>query len=168
MKRQKGESTVLQSEDKVTPLSVQEMMMAEKEIFKHVQRDSFPKEVLSVKPIKKSSTIYKLDPRNVDGLLRAGGRLRHAPIESDAKYPVILPKRHHVVELIIREYHEMSGHSGLDYVLSLLRQRFWIIKARSTIRRVLNSCFNCRRRQAPVGTQKMADLPEDRVTPNHG
>lgn len=51
-------------------------------------------------------------------------------------------------------------------VLSLLRQRYWIVKARSTIRRVLNSCFSCRRRQAPVGTQKMADLPEDRVTPN--
>ena len=166
MKRQRGESTVLQPEHKVIPLSVDEMMIAEKEILKHVQRDSFPEEVLTLKPIKKPSTIYKLDPRKVDGLLRVGGRLRHAPIETEAKYPVILPKRHHVVELIIREYHEISGHSGLEYVLSLLRQRYWIVKARSTIRRVLNSCFSCRRRQAPVGTQKMADLPEDRVTPN--
>ena len=34
------------------------------------------------------------------------------------------------------------------------------------MRRVLSRCFSCKRRQAPVGTQKMADLPLDRVTPD--
>ena len=165
-RRAEGQSTILQHGTKLIPLSVEEMNLAEKEILKNVQRESFPDEVLNPSLIKKSSTIVKLDPKMVHGLLRVGGRLRHAPIETDAKYPIILPKRHHVTELIIREYHEKCGHSGLEYVLSLLRQRFWIIKARSNIRRLLDSCFNCRRRQAPVGSQKMADLPKDRVTPN--
>lgn len=66
--------------------------------------------------------------------------------------------------LIIQHYHLASGHSGREYVLSLLRNKFWIIKANSAVRRLLSGCFSCRRRQAPVIQQKMADLPEDRVT----
>ena len=136
-RRAEGQSTILQHGNKLIPLSVEEMNLAEKEILKNVQRESFPDEVLNPSLIKKSNTIVKLDPKMVHGLLRVGGRLRHAPIEADAKYPIILPKRHHVTELIIREYHEKCGHSGLKYVLSLLRQRFWIIKVRSNIRRLL-------------------------------
>ena len=142
------------------------MDLAEKEILKNVQRESFPEEVLNPSLLKKSSTIIKLDPKMVDGLLRIRGQLRHTPIKADAKYSIILPKRHHVNELLIREYHEKCGHSGLEYVLLLLRQRFWIIKARSNICRLIDACFNCRRQQAPTGIQKLAGLPKDQVTPN--
>ena len=162
-RRAEGQSTILQHGNKLVPLSVEEMDLSEKEILKNVQRESFPEEVLNPSMIKRSSTIVKLDAKMIDGLLRVGGQLRHAPIESDAKYPIILPK---LTELLIREYHEKCDHSGLEYVLSQLRQRFWIVKARSSIRRVLDSCFSSRRRQAPFGTQKMADLPKDRVTPD--
>ena len=162
--RRNGGSTVSQTKDAITPLSIEEMRYAETEVLKQVQKESFSEE-LSAKSIKKSSPIYKLDAIKEEGLLRVGGRLRHAPIEPHAKHPVILPKQHHVVDLIVRHYHEICGHSGLEYVLSMTRQHFWIIKARRTIRRILDSCFDCRRRQASVGTQKMADLPEDRVTP---
>ncbi|KAL9986303.1 hypothetical protein ACROYT_G000434 [Oculina patagonica] len=86
--------------------------------------------------VKKSSSIVKLDPELRDGLLCVGGRLRRAPIEEEQWHPVILPKKHHVVDLIIRHYHLLSGHSGQE------------------------------RRQAPVGAQKMSDLPADRVTPD--
>ena len=33
------------------------------------------------------------------------------------------------------------------------------------VRKLLANCFSCRRRQAPVCSQKMADLPRERVTP---
>ena len=48
--------------------------------------------------VKKSSPIYKLDPVQVDEILCVGGRLRHAPILEEANHPVLLPKKHHVVE----------------------------------------------------------------------
>lgn len=79
---------------------------------------------------------------------------------------MILPKKHHVVDLIIRHYHLLSGHSGQEYVLSLIRKSVWIIKGRVAVRRVCNQCFGCRRTHAPVGAQKMSDLPADRVTPD--
>ena len=74
-------------------------------------------------------------------------------------------KQHHIAELIILHYHQMSGHSGLEYVLSSTRQKYWIIKARVLICKKIIDCFDCRRRQSPVGEQRMADLPKSRVTP---
>lgn len=36
----------------------------------------------------------------------------------------------------------MSGHSGLEYVLSSTWQKYWIIKARVLIRKKINDCFD--------------------------
>ncbi|XP_073230045.1 uncharacterized protein [Porites lutea] len=167
-----------------SPISVEEMHSAEIEVLKYVQRQCFREELACLQgkeskvelkksvrarrtgAVKKSSSIANLDPELRDGLLCVGGRLRHAPIEQEQRHPVILPKKHHVVDLIVRHYHLLSGHSGQEYVLSLIRKSYWIIKGRVAVRRVVNRCFSCRRRQAPFKTQKMADLPADRVTPN--
>ena len=181
--RKEGTAKVLVSEIP-SPISVEEMHSAEIEVLKYVQRQCFREELVCLQgkeskvelkksvrarrtgSVKKSSSIAKLDPELRDGLLCVGGRLRHAPIEQEQRHPVILPKKHHVVDLIVRHYHLLSGHSGQEYVLSLIRKSYWIIKGRVAVRRVVNRCFSCRRRQAPFKTQKMADLPADRVTPN--
>ncbi|XP_015754706.1 PREDICTED: uncharacterized protein LOC107334287 [Acropora digitifera] len=169
---------------KVSPISVEEMHSAEIEVLKYVQRQSFSEELVCLldkesevelkksvrascaRSVKNSSSIAKLDPVLRDGLLCVGGRLRRAPIEQEQRHPVILPKKHHVVHLIVRHCHLLSGHSGQEYVLSLIRKSYWIIKGRVAVRRVLSRCFSCRRRQALFGAQKMADLPAERVTPD--
>ena len=159
------------------------MKTAEVEIFKHVQKQSFVEELrltqnekkercdppvakrMKTRVVKKSSPIYKFNPVIVNGLLCVVGRLSRAPIQEESKHPLILPKRRHVVDLIVRHYHLISGHSGKDHVLSLIREKLWIVNARVTVRSVINNCFDCQRRQSPVGVQKMADLPADRVNP---
>ena len=168
---------------RIEPITVEEMNKAEREILIHVQRESFKEEIVTLKAasvkagregvarpskaqVKKSSRIFKLDPQLTDVLLRVGGRLEKAPVQLDAKHPIILPASHHVVHLIVSFYHSTSGHSGTEHVLSMIRERFWTVKARATVKKTLNDCFSCRKRQAPVGEQKMADLPLDRVTPN--
>jgi len=50
--------------------------------------------------------------------------------------------------------------------LSMIRQKYWIIKANSAVRRVLRGCYSCRKREAPPCEQIMADLPEDRLIPD--
>ena len=85
-------------------------MEAENEIMKYVQKQTFSDELASLSGsgkniqgianrnnLKKKCSIYKLDPVLDNGLLRVGGRLEHASIENDAKHPIILPKRHHVI-----------------------------------------------------------------------
>ena len=90
------------------------------------------------------------------------------PDETEAlKNPVILTKRHHVVDIIIHHYHLQSGHSGIEYVLSKINEKCWIIKGGVSVRRVLSSCFDCRRCWQRPNQQKMADLPPDRIIPNH-
>jgi len=155
------------------------MKEAENEIIRYVQKQSFAKElqVLSQtteeteqkkckSAVKKCSILYKLDPILEDDLVKVGGHLHNAPIENDAKHPAILPKKHHVVNLIVNYYHRASGHSGIEYTLSLIRQGYWILGARSVVRNIVNRWFDCRRRQAPVMQQKMASLPEDCLTPS--
>jgi hypothetical protein len=86
--------------------------------------------------------------------------------QTKSKHPLIIPKNSPISKLISRHYHQKVGHSGLEHVLSLIRERFWIIGARNSLKEILRRCVDCRRRQAAVGEQKMADLPEHRVTPD--
>ena len=173
--------TAITKKTRVVPITLGELRNAEKEISRRVQEESFEEELVilrkaastpptkgqsSKRQVKKSSKIVKLDPRVIDGLLCVGGRLAKGPFQQNAKNPVILPKSHHIVPLIIRQHHHVSGHSGVEHVLSLIREKFWIVGARTAVRRCLNACLPCKRTQASVGEQKMADLPLDRITPD--
>ena len=136
------------------------MRDAEVSIIKRVQEGHFREEIESLaaiknheenssprpKPncVKKSSSVFGLDPVLIDGILRVGGRLRRASLPQDAKHQIILPKNHHVTNLIIRHYHLMCGHSGREYVLSLVRGKFWVIHANSVVHKLLAKCFDCR------------------------
>lgn len=155
-------------------LTVDELKTAEKTILRCVQRKYFSEEIAVLQEprskqtcIKKSSPLSKLDPILKDGLLLVGGRLRHAAIPENAKHPVILPKGIHVTSIIIQYYHIISGHLGREYMLALLRRKYWIIQANSAVRKLLSRCVRCRKWKAQVLEQKMADLPEDRLTADH-
>ena len=152
-------------------ITVEEMNEAENVIVKCVQSECFAEEISTIQSmamVKKSSSLRRLDPFLKEGILCVGGRLKNAPYEyNDTKYPIILPKNHHVSDLIIFHFHETSGHFGQEYVLSLIREKFWIIQARVPVRRITKGCFDCKRRTQEPSDQKMADLPADRVTPNN-
>ena len=84
--------------------------------------------------MKKTSGLRSLDPVLVDGLISVGRRRGLAPASFDSKHRIILPTSDHVFTLIIEHCHLISGHFGREYVLSRLRERFWIVKASSAIR----------------------------------
>ena len=100
-----------------------------------------------------------------EGLMCVGGRLKNATLQAQIKHPIILPQKHHVVTLLVRHFHAISGHSGREHVMSLMRQRYWVVRGRTTVRQVLHDCFECKHLSASPNIQKMADLPEDRVSP---
>ena len=140
-----------------------------RESFRHLQKRSFldvvealqrvPRSQESscqVKPelrkLKMAMSLCKLNPvLDGEGILRVGGRLENAAISYNAKHQIILPYRHHVTNWIIQKYHQEAGHLGQEYVLSSVRKLFWIIKGRSTVRRVLSECFLCRKLSAARG-----------------
>ena len=181
-----GESLALKSTigRESESINVDEINRAEKEVLKFVERQSFEEGMSRLEQkggdsgdnsskcskekelvVKKTGAIYKLAPLKIDGLLFVGGCLTQASIPNAAKHQLILPKKHHVVDLILHHYHLKWGHSGLEHVLSLICERFWILKARTAVKSILRGCFDCRRRQAPLGEQQMADLLTDHVAP---
>ena len=161
------------NQDKERVLTTTEIEAAERAILQYVQRHSFSDEIPTLSgdensaeastKVKKGSKLYKLDPILQEGLLKVGGRLRNAKIPNEAKHQVILPKKHHVTSLIVRHTHHRVGHQGQNHVLSQIRQRYWILGAGVVVRSILKKCVNCRKYQAKVCSQKMADLPSFRL-----
>ena len=159
-------------------LVVEELQEAEDEILRYIQEKEFPEaQILQsalttgackrlVKGLMKKAgaSVSKLNPRIENGPLRAGGRIGRAPLPYKLKHPVILPYKHHVTDLIIRDHHQRMGHLGQESVLSSLRKKYWILKGRSAVRRVLNKFSDCQRRKAKPAEQFMAELPKERVT----
>ena len=150
-------------------VDVLEMRCAENALVRYVQKGHFVKlvEVLE-KGTKLTNkvcpwTIRKLDPLVSDGVLRVGGRLSKAPLDFDARHPIILPADSWFTRLIIAHYHELVGHSGINHTFAALREKFWVLKGGAAVRSVLAGCWICRRRNSLPGVQKMADLPEARM-----
>ena len=98
-----------------TILMVSELKQAERGIIRFIQAEAFCAEISSLEMkgyVTKNSTIAKLNPLLVAGLLRIGGRMGLANLSDEEKHPLILPYRGHVVDLIIRNCHERMGHMG--------------------------------------------------------
>ena len=79
-----------------------------------------------------------------EGLLRCGGRLHNAPLPYAARFPAILPRRHHFTILVIKKCHRNVMHNGVKETLTDLRSRFWVVKGRQTVRDVISPCATCK------------------------
>lgn len=151
------------------PLSVEDLDRAESAIVRFCQWKRFADEIHSLQKggsVKRNSHLYKLNPVLEEGILRVGDRLGRAAMPDDAKHPAVLARELHISNLILQSIHQQTGHGGRNHMLSELRQRFWIPGASTAIRRTLSKCVVCRRLNAAPGYQRMADLPQDRVSPD--
>ena len=101
----------------VGPVTVPEMYHVENVLLRYVQNCVYHDEMVSLRTrghVTKSSAVNKLCPSIKDGLMVAGGRLKHAAIPETCKYPVILPHGHPVSHLIVRDHHGYA-HLGTEW-----------------------------------------------------
>ena len=105
----------------------------------------------------------KLTPILKDNLIRVGGRIDNSDLSHDSKYPVILTKNMPVSELILKDFHVKFGHAGRQFVLTKLREKYWLVSASSFVRKSLYNCLTCRHNFRRPEKQLKADLPLDRV-----
>ena len=99
-----------------------------------------------------------------EDMIDVGGRLRHSDMNFSVKHPVILPCGHQVARQIVLDYHNQA-HLGVEWTLSRLRRKYWIVNARSMIKGVKRACVVCKRLYAQPAVQKMANLPPERCEP---
>ncbi|UYV64996.1 hypothetical protein LAZ67_3002688 [Cordylochernes scorpioides] len=134
-------------------LSTHEVVQAEKVLIRLVQRDSLGKGQISHLKTKVQS----------DGLMYIETKLLYDQSPEEFRKPVLLPCDHPITEQLIRETHLNNCHAGVHFLLSKLREKFWILKARKTIKRVVRGCIICRRHAEKANTIPCAPLPKDRL-----
>ena len=168
------------------PVDVEALQRAELQIIKMAQSEAFQEEIQllrdvnvklqvadqditkdKIKMMKKSSSLYKLDPfLDEDGVLRVGGRLGKSSVPYDVKYPVILPKKGLVTNLILCHYHQLVKHQGCGITQNEIRSSgYWIVGGSSVVSNHISKCVSCRKLRGSPQEQKMANLPEDRLEP---
>lgn len=149
------------------PFSPDELKESNNRICWLLQQVSFKKDIELLKKNKVcSSSIQRLSPFLDDsGILRVGGRLKNSNLNFEAKHPIILPKTHPVVHLIVDHFHKTYLHAGPLQLQAALQEHYWIISARSVIRFRVHRCLQCFKVKPKTVFPIMGDLPSGRVTP---
>ncbi|GFX69799.1 integrase catalytic domain-containing protein [Trichonephila clavipes] len=98
-----------------------------------------------------------------DNILRVKSKITERNDESSFLYPILLPDKCEFTKLLIRSIHKKNCHAGIQIMQSLIRERFWIIRARKTIKTILNECFICARFKVKSLSSGPSPLSTDRV-----
>lgn len=125
------------------PHTASELSKAETLIIGRVQREIYSKEFACLtagKNISKDSPLRKQNPyMDKEGLLRIGGRLNHAALNTGEKFPLVIPGRSHIATLLVRHFHEKDKHQDRTFTEGSVRTAgFWIIGAKKCIDSILH------------------------------
>ncbi|XP_035226771.1 uncharacterized protein LOC118199092 [Stegodyphus dumicola] len=148
----------LKNKDKnLTPdVSVDELENAEKALCRLVQKESFTgindPAIRALRPIV-----------DQNGILRAKTNVLQRQDNENFRYPIILPSKHILVERLIYEKHLELQHAGVSTLMTNLRENFWILKSRKSIRNIIRKCVRCKRFVSQRVEVEPGFPPEDRV-----
>lgn len=135
-------------------ISVEELTSSEKRLFKWCQLH------LDVATLDKMF-IAKEDQ---DGLLRVHGRLEDIrSLPDDMRNPILLPRNHPLVCLLLTHLHLKRGHCGYKSLMHEARKKFWIIGLRDMSKHLTNECITCRKLRKKPLDQLMGQIPSLRV-----
>ncbi|GFT67069.1 integrase catalytic domain-containing protein [Trichonephila clavipes] len=137
-------------------LITQETDAAERKVLKIVQKQSFSNNTKSL--VSQMQTLV-----DSDGIIRIKSKIIMRKDVESIRYPIVLPSRHPIVTKLIIQKHIELLHAGVQTVMSALRENYWILKSRKTVRRVLSECIICKRFTVRPLTTLSPPLPEDRV-----
>lgn len=158
------------SKRKIGLLSTSELKKALHFWIKRDQRSEFSAELKCCRDgsnLPKKSRLNGLIPFiDKDGLLRVGGRVKSANIPVGEAHQIILPDKSILTNLIIADNHIKLLHGGVQLMLGYVRNKYWILNARSRMRQYIHRCMKCYRQKPKPCQQLMGDLPPERVTPS--
>ena len=94
--------------------------------------------------IPKSSKLFEINPfiQKSTNLLRVKGRLQYLETDFDTKYPIILPKKSKLTELIILYAHTKLICSTENAIMNDLRKKYWIFGMKTLIKRTIKNVSN--------------------------
>lgn len=85
-------------------------------------------------------------------------------MKADTKFPYLLPKSHHLTNLIVYAVHAQL-HAGVNSTVTAIRQQYWIPSARQLVRQFLRKCVPCRKTSGKAyPIPESPPLPKARTT----
>ncbi|XP_055909030.1 uncharacterized protein LOC129943530 [Eupeodes corollae] len=151
-------------------LKVEELDLSLIRLVRLVQTECFPSDLqalLKKGAVSNKSQLVGLAPfLDNDKVLRVGGRLQRSALSFNEKHPMILPRDHHLTNLIISYGHQTTLHGGMRLTASFLRKKFWILSVRKGIQGEIRSCITCFKEKPRTTQQLMGSLPAARVNPS--
>ena len=147
--------------------NIPNLLEASNKLQLEMQQEVWPKGLATIKalnPRERTEILSKspfVDPE--DGLIKVGGRLERSDLTFGRKPPILIPDIDKG-DALIGSIHSKTEHQGRKITSSLIREAgYHPIGGRRRIDRIISSCILCRALRAPTSTQKMADLPEQRL-----
>ena len=136
------------------PISPKELTESELRLFKWCQQ------TIDVDKLDK-----KLIPsKDEHGLLRAHGRLENIrTLPDEMRNPIILPKSHRLVELLLVHLHGKRALCGYKSLIYESRKRFWIVGVRHMAKHLTGKCVTCKKLRKKPLEQLMGQIPKLRV-----
>ncbi|CAB4028195.1 Hypothetical predicted protein, partial [Paramuricea clavata] len=139
----------VQEENEQRELTASEINDAENAWIKSVQANPFENEIRYLAR-KKTKEECLASPKYVtqfglyvdqQGIVRCVGRIGDSTLSSNCIHPILLPSRHYFVELLIEHTHKHTVlHNGTRDTLTALRERFWVIRGRESVKKVIRKC----------------------------
>ena len=99
-----------------------------------------------------------------NGLLRCKGRLSNLDLPYSARFPILLDAAHYFTTLIVWSCHGRVMHGGVKETLTELRSKFWLVRGRNFVRKLIFNCVTCKKQDGrPYKSLNPPPLPEFRV-----
>ena len=148
-------------------LTADNLKEAEKLWLKTIQFSSFPEEIrrLNSKHKDPNQLINQLNLfLDVDMIIRCKGRLDYSTMPTETKEPILLPSKHRFTELVIKQEHKQVHHNGIKSTLNGVREKYWVLRGRETVKRVLRRCVTCKKIEGKAfQSPREPALPSSRV-----
>ena len=99
-------------------------------------------------------------------LWRLRGRFANSSLVYEEQHPVILRSKDcsYFTRLVILDAHEATMHHGIETTLARIRENYWIVKEKKSVKEVIRKCVICTHYQGqPVRAPSSPDLPEYRM-----
>ncbi|XP_054709284.1 uncharacterized protein LOC129218990 [Uloborus diversus] len=152
---------------RVGSLNADELNEAENYCILNTQEHAFLSEkntLIKGEELESNSKIKCFNPfLDENKIIRLGGRLQFSSLTEEEKHPILLSNNNEITELLIHENHEKVAHGGLSATLTILRQRFWILKATKVTKSIIKKCLICRKHRAKPFCEVTAPLPADHI-----
>ena len=80
-----------------------------------------------------------------DDVIRCRGRIEKSNLPDETKFPVLLPSNHDFTKLVVLRCHDEVMHNGVRETLTQIRSKYWIVKGRQVVKKIIARCLICKR-----------------------